>query len=214
MNVIIDNADLFWAGMKTTLTLTAASAALALVLGVLLAACRVSPVPSLRIPAAGFVNLMQNLPLTVLFFLIVFGAPKVDIRGTSYWTRAVLALGLYTAAFVCEVVRSGINTVPAGQAEAARAIGLGFTQNLRLVILPQALRSVVGPMASTLIALTKNTSVAVGFSVLELTSVVSRLNEGGKAVPALFGVALCYLVLILAMSWAFELLERRVAFAR
>lgn len=214
MHVILDNADLFWSGMKTTLTLTAASAVLALVLGVLLAACRVSPVPSLRLPAAGFVNLMQNLPLTVLFFLIVFGAPKVDIRGTSYWTRAVLALGLYTAAFVCEVVRSGINTVPAGQAEAARAIGLGFTQNLRFVILPQALRSVVGPMASTLIALTKNTSVAVGFSVLELTSVVSRLNEGGQAVPALFGVALCYLVLILAMSWVFELVERRVAFAR
>ncbi|CAN5760275.1 amino acid ABC transporter permease [soil metagenome] len=214
MNVIIDNADLFWAGMKTTLSLTVASAVLALVLGVLLAACRVSPVPSLRLPAAGFVNLMQNLPLTVLFFLIIFGAPKVDIRGTSYWTRAVLALGLYTAAFVCEVVRSGINTVPAGQAEAARAIGLGFTQNLRLVILPQALRSVVSPMASTLIALTKNTSVAVGFSVLELTSVVSRLNESGKAVPALFGVALCYLVLILAMSWVFELVERKVAFAR
>lgn len=214
MTVIIDNADLFWNGMKTTLSLTIASAVLALVLGVLLAACRVSPVPSLRLPAAGFVNLMQNLPLTVLFFLIIFGAPKVDIRGTSYWTRAVLALGLYTAAFVCEVVRSGINTVPAGQAEAARAIGLGFTQNLRLVILPQALRSVVSPMASTLIALTKNTSVAVGFSVLELTSVVSRLNESGKAVPALFGVALCYLVLILAMSWVFELVERKVAFAR
>ena len=214
MQVIIDNADRFWAGMQTTLTLTAASALVALVLGVLLAACRVSPVPSLRLPAAGFVNLMQNLPLTVLFFLVVFGAPKVDVRGTSYWTRAVIALGLYTAAFVCEVVRSGINTVPAGQAEAARAIGLGFTQNLRLVILPQALRSVVSPMASTLIALTKNTSVAVGFSVLELTSVVNELNEKGQAVSALFGVALCYLVLILAMSWIFELVERRVAFAR
>ncbi|MCU1496746.1 MAG: amino acid transporter permease [Acidimicrobiales bacterium] len=214
MRVIIENADLFWAGTRTTLTLTGAAAALALVLGVVLAACRVSPVPSLRLPAAAFVNLMQNLPLTVLFFLIVFGAPKVDIRGTSYWTRAVLALGLYTAAFVCEVVRSGINTVAPGQSEAARAIGLGFLQNLRFVILPQALRSVVGPMASTLIALTKNTSVAVGFSVLELTSVVSLLNERGQAVPALFGVALCYLVLVLAMSWGFELVERKVAFSR
>ncbi|MBA3281341.1 MAG: amino acid ABC transporter permease [Acidimicrobiia bacterium] len=214
MNVIVDNADKFWAGMQTTITLTAASAIVAIVLGVLLAAFRVSPVPSLRLPATGFVNLMQNLPLTVLFFLVIFGAPKVDIRGTSFFTRAVIALGLYTAAFVCEVVRSGINTVPAGQAEAARAIGLGFTQNLRLIILPQALRSVVGPMASTLIALTKNTSVAVGFAVLELTSVVNQLNETGDAVPGLFGVALCYLVLILAMSFVFELLERKVAFRR
>ncbi|MGI8757146.1 MAG: amino acid ABC transporter permease [Acidimicrobiales bacterium] len=214
MKVIFDNADQFWAGMQTTLSLTAASALLALVLGVVLAAFRVSPVPSLRIPAAGFVNLMQNLPLTVLFFLVVFGAPKIQIQGTSFWTRAVIALGLYTSAFVCEVIRSGINTVDAGQAEAARAIGLGFTQNLRLIILPQALRSVVGPMANTLIALTKNTSVAVGFAVLELTSVVNRLNEKGQAVPGLFGVALCYLVLILAMSLVFEFIERKVSFAR
>lgn len=214
MDAIIDNADDFWSGIQTTLTLTAASALVAVLLGVALAACRVSPVPSLRLPAAGFVNLMQNLPLTVLFFLVVFGAPKVDITGTSFWSRAVIALGLYTAAFVCEVVRSGINTVPAGQAEAARAIGLGFSSNLRLIILPQALRSVVGPMASTIIALTKNTSVAVGFAVLELTSVINRLNETGDAVAGLFGVALCYLVLILAMSWAFELIERKVAFAR
>lgn len=214
MKVIFDNADQFWAGMQTTLSLTAASALLALVLGVVLAAFRVSPVPSLRIPAAGFVNLMQNLPLTVLFFLVVFGAPKIQIQGTSFWTRAVIALGLYTSAFVCEVIRSGINTVDAGQAEAARAIGLGFTQNLRLIILPQALRSVVGPMANTLIALTKNTSVAVGFAVLELTSVVNRLNEKGQAVPGLFGVALCYLVLILAMSLVFEFIERKVSFDR
>ncbi len=214
MDAIIDNADGFWSGIQTTLTLTAASALVAVLLGVALAACRVSPVPSLRLPAAGFVNLMQNLPLTVLFFLVVFGAPKVDITGTSFWSRAVIALGLYTAAFVCEVVRSGINTVPAGQAEAARAIGLGFSSNLRMIILPQALRSVVGPMASTIIALTKNTSVAVGFAVLELTSVINRLNETGDAVAGLFGVALCYLILILAMSWAFELIERKVAFAR
>jgi len=214
VDAIIDNADGFWSGIQTTLTLTAASALVAVLLGVALAACRVSPVPSLRLPAAGFVNLMQNLPLTVLFFLVVFGAPKVDITGTSFWSRAVIALGLYTAAFVCEVVRSGINTVPAGQAEAARAIGLGFSSNLRLIILPQALRSVVGPMASTIIALTKNTSVAVGFAVLELTSVINRLNETGDAVAGLFGVALCYLILILAMSWAFELIERKVAFAR
>ncbi len=214
MDAIIDNADGFWSGIQTTLTLTAASALVAVLLGVALAACRVSPVPSLRLPAAGFVNLMQNLPLTVLFFLVVFGAPKVDITGTSFWSRAVIALGLYTAAFVCEVVRSGINTVPAGQAEAARAIGLGFSSNLRLIILPQALRSVVGPMASTIIALTKNTSVAVGFAVLELTSVINRLNETGDAVAGLLGVALCYLILILAMSWAFELIERKVAFAR
>jgi len=214
VDAIIDNADGFWSGIQTTMTLTAASALVAVLLGVALAACRVSPVPSLRLPAAGFVNLMQNLPLTVLFFLVVFGAPKLDITGTSFWSRAVIALGLYTAAFVCEVVRSGINTVPAGQAEAARAIGLGFSSNLRLIILPQALRSVVGPMASTIIALTKNTSVAVGFAVLELTSVINRLNETGDAVAGLFGVALCYLILILAMSWAFELIERKVAFAR
>src|SRR6478735_7820851 len=179
--------------MATTITMTLASGVIALVLGLLLAAFRVSPVPSLSAPAGVFVGLMQNTPLTVLFFLVVFGSPKIGFTGITYWTFAVVALGLYTSAFVCEVVRSG-------QAEAARSIGLTFTQNLSLVILPQALRSVVGPMGSTLIALTKNTSVAVGFSVLELSSVVSQLNETGDAVAALFGVALCYLVLILVMS--------------
>ena len=214
MSVIFDNLDLFGRSMATTLTLTLASGLIAIVLGLLLAAFRVSPVPSLSGPSGFFVGLMQNTPLTVLFFLVVFGSPKVGFTGITYWTFAVVALGLYTSAFVCEVVRSGINTVAPGQAEAARSIGLTFTQNLSLVILPQALRSVVGPMGSTLIALTKNTSVAVGFSVLELSSVVNQLNETGDAVAALFGVALCYLVLILLMSLGFEALERKVAFNR
>ena len=214
MSVIFDNLDLFGRGMATTITLTLASGIIAVVLGLLLAAFRVSPVPSLSGPSGFFVGLMQNTPLTVLFFFVVFGGPKVGFTGVTYWTFAVVALGLYTSAFVCEVVRSGINTVPAGQAEAARSIGLTFTQNLRLIILPQALRSVVGPIGSTVIALTKNTSVAVGFSVLELSSVVNQLNETGDAVAALFGVAICYLVLILAMSIGFETLERKVAFER
>ncbi len=214
MSVIFDNFDRFRDGMLTTLSLTVVSAVLALLLGTVLAACRVSPVPSLRGPARLFVSLMQNTPLTVLFFFVAFGGPKIGFRGISYWSFAVAALSLYPAAFFCEVIRSGINTVSAGQAEAARSIGMTFTQNLTLVILPQAVRSVVSPMGSTLIALTKNTSVAVGFSVLELSSVVSQLNESGQAVAALFGVAICYLVLILVMSFGFELLERKVSFAR
>jgi len=214
VSVLIDNFDLFASGLRTTVSLTVAAAILAILLGTALAACRVSPVPSLRAPAAFFVNLMQNTPLTLLFFFVVFGFPRLQIRGLSYWQFAVLALGLYTSAFICEVLRSGINTVSPGQAEAARSIGMNFSQNLRLVILPQAVRSVISPLGSTLIALTKNTSVAVGFSVLELTSVASRLNEEGKAVPALFGVAVCYLVLILLMSFGFERLEKKVAFAR
>jgi glutamate transport system permease protein len=212
--VLLHEARAFWRGLLTTISLTAASAVLALALGLVLAGLRVSPVPSLRGPTRLFVALVLNTPLTVLFFLVVFGGPKLGISGVSYWALAVITLGLYTSAFVCEVVRSGINTVPPGQAEAARAIGLRTTQNLRFVILPQALRSVIGPMASTFIALTKNTSVAVGFSVLELTSVINRLNEQGEAVAALFGVAACYLVLILLMSWGFTAIERRVAVPR
>ena len=214
MSVLIDNSDLYVEGLRGTVSLTVAAALLAIVLGTALAACRVSPVPSLRAPAAFFVNLMQNLPLTLLFFLVVFGLPRVEIRGLSYWQLAVIALGLYTSAFICEVLRSGINTVAAGQAEAARSLGMNFSQNLRLVILPQAVRSVIGPIGSTLIALTKNTSVATAFSVTELTGVASDLNELGAAVQGLFGVAVCYLVLILFMRYGFERLERKVAFAR
>jgi glutamate transport system permease protein len=113
-------------------------------------------------------------------------------------------------------VRSGINAVGVGQAEAARSIGLTFTQSLRLVVLPQAFRTVIPPLINVVIALTKNTSIAAAFGVVELTAVTTRLaNANSDAVIAIFlGGAACYLALTLPSGWLAGRLERRVAVAR
>jgi len=158
---------------------------------------------------------VRNTPLTVVFFFAVFVLPQLDIR-LAFLQFAVIAVTVYHAAFFCEAVRSGVNAVGAGQAEAARSIGLTFTQSLRLVILPQAFRTVVPPLINVVIALTKNTSIAAAFGVVELTAVGTRLaNANGDAVIAIFaGIAVCYLVLTLPSGWLAGQLERRVAVAR
>ena len=215
MGAILDNLDLYWQGFRTTLALAILSAALALVLGTLLAAMRVSPVPTLRAAGTAYVQIVRNTPLTIVFFFVVFVLPELDI-GLSFFVFAITALTVYHAAFFCEAVRSGINSVAVGQAEAARSIGLGFTQSLRLVILPQAFRTVIPPLINVVIALIKNSSIAAAFAVTELTAVGGRLAtaNAGAVIPLLLGVAACYLVLTLPSGWLAGVAERKVAIAR
>jgi glutamate transport system permease protein len=215
VDAVLDNLDAYREGFVTTLALTVVSSLLALALGTLLAAMRVSPVPTLRAAGSVYVEVVRNTPLTVVFFFAVFVLPQLDI-GLSFFVFAVIAVSVYHAAFFCESVRSGVNSVGVGQAEAARSIGLTFTQSLRLVILPQAFRTVVPPLINVVIALTKNTSIAAAFGVVELTAIGTRLaNANGDAVLAILaGVAVCYLVLTLPSGWLAGQLERRVAVAR
>lgn len=215
MDALLDNLPLLRDGFLTTLRLTVVSFAIALVLGTVLGAFRVSPVPTLRWFGAVYVELLRNTPLTLVFFFFVFVAPQVDLK-LPFDVSAVVALSLYTAAFVCEAVRSGVNSVGVGQAEAARAIGLTFTQTMRHVVLPQALRTVVPPLINIFIALTKNTSVAVGFFVTELMAVGVRLASRNAAdvVVILLGIAVCYLLITIPAGIVAGRLERRVAFAR
>jgi glutamate transport system permease protein len=215
VDAIVDNLDAYRQGFVTTLALAALASALALALGTVLAAMRVSPVPTLRGAGAAYVEVVRNTPLTVLFFFVVFVLPQLDV-GLSFFVFAVIAVTVYHAAFFCEAVRSGINAVGVGQAEAARSIGLTFTQSLRLVVLPQAFRTVVPPIINVVIALIKNTSIAAAFGVSELTAIGTRLaNANSDAVLAvLAGVAACYLVLTLPSGWLAGRLERRVAVAR
>ncbi len=215
MDAVLDNLDAYREGFVTTLELSVLSAVLALVLGTLLAAMRVSPVPTLRAAGATYVELVRNTPLTVVFFFAVFVLPQLDI-GLSFFVFAVIAVTVYHAAFFCEAVRSGINAVGVGQAEAARSIGLTFGQSLRLVVLPQAFRTVIPPLINVVIALIKNSSIAAAFGVVELTAMGTRLAQanGGAVIAILVGVAVCYLVLTLPSGWLAGRLERRVAVAR
>lgn len=215
MDAVIDNLDVFADGFLRTISLTLLAATGALVLGTLVAAMRVSPVPPLRWVATSYVELVRNTPLTVVFFLAVFGLPQVDVSLT-FFQFAIVALSVYTASFVAEAVRSGINSVAAGQAEASRSIGMTFSQTLRLVVLPQAFRNIVPPLASVFIALLKNTSIASAFAVPEATQKMAGLiNANGNAVLWIIAAtALGYVVLALTASFLFSRLERALAVTR
>ncbi|MDH6710723.1 MULTISPECIES: amino acid ABC transporter permease [unclassified Kitasatospora] len=209
-----DNFSLFRDGFLQTIELSALSALLALLLGTLLAAFRVSPVPVLRAFGTAWVTLFRNTPLTLLFFAVEFGLPPLGVH-FSHLVFGVLALGGYTASFVCEVIRSGINTVPLGQAEAARSLGMTFGQTLTLVVLPQAARTVLAPLSSVFIALPRNSAIAGAFSVGELYSVQQTFSERGYAIFAIFfWVACAYLVISAAVATLFRVLESRLAVAR
>ncbi|GAA2711024.1 amino acid ABC transporter permease [Actinoplanes palleronii] len=162
-------------GLVVTLELTVLSFLGALVLGTLLGVARVSPVRSLRAFGAAYVGALRNVPLLVLLVLFVFGLPDVGVT-YSLFTSAVICLALYAAAFVCETVRSGIRTVPLGQAEAARSIGLTFGQALRHVILPQAFRAMVQPLANVFIGVVLGTSLVAAVGVADLTNRGSALT--------------------------------------
>ncbi|WP_099943654.1 amino acid ABC transporter permease [Streptomyces sp. NBC_01483] len=181
----------FWMTVK----LTVLSAVGSLIWGTLLAGMRVGPVPLMRGFGTAYVNIVRNIPLTVIILFTSLGLSQTlgvslgaDKFETINFRLAVLGLIAYTSAFVCEALRSGINTVPVGQAEAARAIGLNFTQVLTLIVLPQAFRSVVGPLTNVLIALTKNTTVAAAIGVAEAATLMKSMIENEAQLVAISAV--------------------------
>ncbi|MFD1662116.1 amino acid ABC transporter permease [Streptomyces caeni] len=214
MNVLTDNFPTFAEGFLGTVELTVYSSLLALALGFVTASCRVAPVRSLRAFGAAWVTVLRNTPLTLLFFAVLLGLPRFGLV-LPFRLFAVLALGCYTSAFICEALRSGINTVPAGQGEAARSLGMTFGQTLTLVVLPQAFRTVVPPVGSILIALVKNSAIAGAFSVTELLGTYRTLSELGYNIIWTFvWIAVGYLIITLAISAVFNLMERHWGVAR
>ncbi|MDH2425145.1 amino acid ABC transporter permease [Sphaerisporangium sp. TRM90804] len=209
------------AGFWATVRLSAMSALLALLLGTILVAMRVSPTPVLRSVGTAYVNVLRNTPLTLVLLLSALGlSDTLQLTfsrdpGVNYYWWATLGLSAYTAAFVCEALRSGVNTVPPGQAEAARAIGLTFTQTLRLVVLPQAFRSVIAPLGSILIALIKNTTIVIVAGYIEASSVMKQMfDDYGGTLPIFLGFALGYMVLTLPTGFFFGWLAKRMAVVR
>jgi glutamate transport system permease protein len=216
MSFLADNFALLRDAFLTTLALAVLSGICALVLGTLLTAMRVSPVKPLRAAATFYVEIFRNTPLTVVFFFLAFGIVEIDLQFPTRFITAVAALSLYTAAFVSEALRSGINSVPPGQAEAARALGLDFRQTLSSIVLPQAFRTVVPPLGNVWIALAKNTSIAAGFAVTELAAALVRLsNQNADKLLAVFlAIVGAYLVITLPSAWLIGVIERRTAILR
>ncbi|HEX5770953.1 MAG TPA: amino acid ABC transporter permease [Nocardioidaceae bacterium] len=232
MNVFIENSEQFFTAFGRTIEMMLMAGVLALVLGFVLAALRVSPIPLGRLVGTAYVNLVRNTPLLLIMLIFVFGLPELGVNpslnlntlfGTSlpllsfnaFYIFATTALGIYTAAFVCEAVRSGINSIAVGQAEAARSVGMTFGQTLQLVVLPQAFRAVIPPLASTLIAMTKNSSVAAAVGVTEATFLMKKLiNDNADQLLVIFlGFAAGYMVLVFAISGVAHILERKTKVA-
>jgi len=216
LDAVTDNWPRFWNGFVTTLQLMLLSGVGALLIGFVVAAMRISPVASFRAFATTYTEALRNTPLTLVLFFCAFVLPYLGVDFGSYFPLAVIGLTLYTSPFVAEAIRSGINGVPVGQAEAARSIGLGFGQTLAHVILPQAVRMVVPPLINVFIALTKNTSVAGGFFVAELFAAGRYIaNDRGDAViTTLLAVAVFYLVITVTLGRVAAVVEQRVAALR
>lgn len=214
MDALLDNLAPLLQGLVTTLWMAALSAVGALVLGVIVTAMRVSPLPVLRGVAFAYVQLFLNVPLLALLVLFVFALPDAGLLMPLPMT-AVVVLIIYEAAYVAEAVRSGVNTVALGQAEAARALGLTFRQTLGSVILPQALRAVVQPVGNVMIALVMNTSLFAAVGIVEMTAAANKTNLiHAQPIPIFVGAGLTYMALALLIGLGTGWLERRVAIVR
>ena len=235
MNVLVDNIDVFVKGFWLTFQLCVLAAVGALLIGTVVAVMRISPSPPLRWLGSAYVTVFRNVPLTVVFFFTVFGLPTIGVKAdflkipglTSavprlgvdlpFFRFAIIALSLYTGAFVCEALRSGINAVAAGQAEAGRALGLTFSQNLRHVVLPQAWKAAVVPLGSVIIAMIKNSALAGFFG---LSGDLSQLGtdlvsvKGEAVIPVFIGIAAGFLVMTMPLGLLLDRIERRRELAR
>lgn len=210
-----------WAAFLVTIELAVLSALGALVIGTIVAICRVSPVRVLQLIGTSYVNILRNTPLTVLMVMSILGVSFIlglswsqDAR-TNAFIWAVIVLSLYHAAFVCEAIRSGVNTIPAGQAEAARSIGLTFQQSLTEVLLPQAFRGSIAPLGSTMIALIKNTTVAAVIGVSDAAGLMATIIENETGSLVVFGIfAIGFVILTLPLGIWFTHLSQRLAVKR
>ncbi|WP_067178578.1 amino acid ABC transporter permease [Microtetraspora niveoalba] len=222
MDDLIKYAPDLLAGFLENVKLSLICAVLALVLGTILVSMRVAPTPVLRAAGSMYVNVVRNTPLTLVLAFSSLGLSDTmglsfseTPRTNSFWL-VVFGLSAYTATFVCEALRAGINTVPLGQAEAARAIGLTFFQSLRMIILPQAFRTVVAPLGSVIIAMIKNTTVAIAGGYLMESAFVMRdtFDDTGVSIPIFIGLVIAFMVVTLPVGFLTNRLASRLAVAR
>lgn len=215
-----DILSAFW----LTIQLTIYSAIGAMILGIILTAMRVSPVRVLRSLSATYINAVRNTPLTLIILFCSFGLYQnlglmlANRESPTFlidqnFRLAVLGFVLYTSTFVAESLRSGINTVHFGQAEAARSLGLGFGQLFRLIVFPQAIRAAIVPLGNTLIALTKNTTIASVIGVAEASLLMKSVIEiHANQLFVIFGAfAIGFIILTLPMGLALGSLSNRLA---
>ncbi len=206
----------FGQALLLTWKLTVLSFVPGFLLDVLVTVLRLLPLPPLRFVLTGYVEIFRNIPSVALLIFIVFALPDLQVV-IDYEPSVILTLALVCSAFTADYLRTGINTVPGGQAEAALSLGMRPLQVITSVVLPQAMRSVVQPMTSLLIALMLSTSLAsqVPFPGRELTTLVSKIaNDSAAGIPAFAVAAALYVATGLLIGWAGAMLEKKLRILR
>ncbi len=216
LNVLTEHLDEFGGGLWVTFRLVVGSFAIALVVGTFIAALRIAPSAWLRRLGGLYVETFRNIPLLVLLTLSYAGMRRAGVP-VGQWTAGIASLGLYTAAYVAEVLRSGVFAVSKGQIEASLSLGFSYGETLRRIILPQAFRTVIPPLGSITIAMIKNSAI-VGVSLIALGDILKngRIVQAQtfKVEEAFLWAAVGYLLLTLTATVAFRLLERRFVISR
>ncbi|AWS41469.1 amino acid ABC transporter permease [Streptosporangium sp. 'caverna'] len=222
MDELIKYAPALLEGFLHNVQIAVVCAILSLILGTILVSMRVSPTPVLRAAGTAYVNILRNTPLTLVLAFSALGLSDTlglafsdEPSSNAFWL-VTLGLSAYTASFVCEALRSGINTVSLGQAEAARAIGLTFFQSLRMIILPQAFRVVVAPLGSVIIAMIKNTTVAMagGYLADSAFKMKETFDTTGASIPIFLGIIVAFMVVTLPIGFFTGWLANRLAVVR
>jgi putative glutamine transport system permease protein len=212
--VLSDNADILLQGFLITLQVAALAWLLAMALGVIIAVMRVTPSRPLRFLGAAYVEFVRNVPLLLLIFFLYFALPSLGVQISGFWSGA-LGLGVYTAAFIAEAIRSGISAVPRGQLEAGLASGLGYLQAMRHIVLPQAIRATIPPLGNQSINLIKNSALVATVSVFDVLGTASLIGDRTFAyTEALLGAACLYLLVTLPSAAVVNGLERRLRVAQ
>ena len=213
-NVLADNAGMLLSGLVVTIEISALALLIALALGIVVAVLRVAPAAALRRLGTAYVELFRNIPLLVQIFFLFFALPSAGIVLPAFWC-GVLALGIYTAAFVAEAIRSGISAVAPGQLEAALASGLRYPEAMRLVVLPQAIRLTIPPLGNTVLNMIKNSSLVSAISIADILGTANLIGAHTFAyVPLFVAAAVLYLALTIPTAYAINALERRFALVR
>ena len=206
--------DLFFEGLLVTLQLTVLSFLFAMLVGTVMAIVRISPIAPLRAVGLIYVDIFRNVPLLSLIIVVVYALPEIGLMW-SYNNSVIISMSLVGGAFICESLRAGINSVPAGQIEAARSLGLGFTGTVRYVVLPQAFRSMVQPLVTTFIGIFLSSSLAGTVGVMDLTATVTYINNReARGLMTFMVAAIIYLVISLGAGAVGDRLERKLRVLR
>lgn len=204
-----DYAGDLLAGIWLTVQLTCVGFGGGFVLGTVLAVCRISPIPPLRIAGTIYVEFFRNVPLVALLLLVVYGLPYAGVNLGYFWS-VILAIVAVGAAFACETIRTGVNAVDKGQVEAARSLGLTFFGIAQHLVIPQALRTVIGPMVTLFIGVLLSSSLAAVVGMRELTATVGFINNREALGLVTFAVAAAvYVILSLSAAGVGAVLEKR-----